>query len=315
MNLFKKNKDGDAKGQAPSSQGGKSHPELQMVGNSAASKPTTPQANIPQQNVMLPDVQYKIAVASGKGGVGKSTVATNLALALAQESAKVGLMDADAYGPSIPTMMGINKQPEVGQDRKLIPLASHDIKLMSIGFMVSEEQAMIWRGPMLHSAIRQFLSDVNWGALDYLIIDLPPGTGDAALSLTQAIPLTGAVIVTTPQDVALADVRRGVAMFEKLNVPILGVVENMSYFICHHCDKRTDIFRTDGGKKISEKLGIPFLGAVPIDPEICTGGDLGVPIVASHPDSSQSEAFRNAANLLEEELREQGLESELEILG
>lgn len=314
MNLFKKDKSGDAKGKAPSSQGGKSHPELQMMGNPAASRTTAPQASVPQQNVMLPDVQYKIAVASGKGGVGKSTVATNLALALAQRSAKVGLMDADAYGPSIPTMMGINKQPEVGQDRKLIPLASHDIKLMSIGFMVSEEQAMIWRGPMLHSAIRQFLSDVNWGELDYLIIDLPPGTGDAALSLTQAIPLTGAVIVTTPQDVALADVRRGVAMFEKLNVPILGVVENMSYFICHHCDKRTDIFRADGGKKISEKLGIPFLGAIPIDPEICTGGDLGVPIVASHPDSSQSEAFRNAANLLVEKLREHGSESELTIL-
>ena len=314
MNLFKKDKGGDAKGQAPSSQGGKSHPDLQMMGNPAASKPTAQQASTPQQNVMIPEVQYKIAVASGKGGVGKSTVATNLALALAQGTAKVGLMDADAYGPSIPTMMGINKQPEVGQDRKLIPLVSHDVKLMSIGFMVSEEQAMIWRGPMLHSAIRQFLSDVNWGELDYLIIDLPPGTGDAALSLTQAIPLTGAVIVTTPQDVALADVRRGVAMFEKLNVPILGVVENMSYFICHHCDKRTDIFRTDGGKKISEKLGIPFLGAIPIDPEICTGGDLGVPIVASHPDSSQSEAFRNAANLLAEELRERGPESELTIL-
>lgn len=315
MKLFKKDKSGDAKGQAPSVQGGKSHPELRMMGNPAASKPTAPQASAPQQNVMLPDVQYKIAVASGKGGVGKSTVATNLALALAQGAAKVGLMDADAYGPSIPTMMGINKQPEVGQDRKLIPLASHDIKLMSIGFMVSEEQAMIWRGPMLHSAIRQFLSDVNWGLLDYLIIDLPPGTGDAALSLTQAIPLTGAVIVTTPQDVALADVRRGAAMFEKLNVPILGVVENMSYFICHHCDERTDIFRADGGKKISEKLAIPFLGAIPIDPEICTGGDLGVPIVASHPDSPQSEAFRNAANLLTAELHERGSESELQILG
>lgn len=315
MNLFKKDKGGPEKGQAPPAQGGKSHPDLQMLGGRAAPKPTAPQASAPQQNVMLSDVQYKIAIASGKGGVGKSTVATNLALALAQGTAKVGLMDADAYGPSIPTMMGINKQPEVGEDRKLIPLASHDIKLMSIGFMVSEEQAMIWRGPMLHSAIRQFLSDVNWGVLDYLIIDLPPGTGDAALSLTQAIPLTGAVIVTTPQDVALADVRRGVAMFEKLNVPILGVVENMSYFICPHCDNRTDIFRADGGKRISEKLDVPFLGAVPIDAEICTGGDLGVPIVASHPDSAQSGAFRNAANLLEEELRQQDPESELEILG
>ena len=316
MNLFKKDKNTDTKDHASPPSRGKSHPELQVVNNPTASRPTAPQAGIPQQqqNVMLPNVQYKIAVASGKGGVGKSTVATNLAIALAQGGAKVGLMDADAYGPSIPTMMGIKQQPQVGTDRKLIPLVRHDIQLMSIGFMVPDEQAMIWRGPMLHSAIRQFLSDVNWGELDYLIIDLPPGTGDAALSLTQAIPLTGAVIVTTPQDVALADVRRGVAMFERLNVPILGVIENMSYFVCPHCDERTDIFRADGGKKISERLRTAFLGQIPIDPDICTGGDLGVPIVASHPDSPQSDAFHSIANLLAEELRDQEPDSELKII-
>ena len=255
-----------------------------------------------------------IAVTGGKGGVGKSTVATNMAIALSQEGAKVGLMDADAYGPSIPTMMGINEQPQLGQDKKIIPLVSHGIKLMSIGFMVSDGQAMIWRGPMLHKAIRDFLTEVNWGELDYLIIDLPPGTGDVALSLTQAIPLTGAVIVTTPQDVALADVRRGAAMFERLEVPILGVIENMSYFLCPHCEERTDIFRADGGKNTSEKLGVSFLGQIPIDAEICTAGDLGVPIVASNSDSPQSAAFRDVANQLAEELRNRGPEDELKII-
>jgi ATP-binding protein involved in chromosome partitioning len=210
--------------------------------------------------------------------------------------------------------MGIKQQPQMGPDKKLIPPVRHDIKLMSIGFMVSEEQAMIWRGPMLHSAIRQFLGDVNWGDLDYLIIDLPPGTGDAALSLSQALPMTGSVIVTTPQDVALADVRRGVAMFERLGVPVLGIVENMSFFVCPHCNERTDIFQKDGGKKMSERLGIPLLGQIPIDPEICTGGDLGVPIVASHPDSPQSASFRDVANQLAEVLQNQGPEDELKIL-
>jgi len=173
---------------------------------------------------------------------------------------------------------------------------------------------MIWRGPMLHSAIRQFLSDVNWGELEYLIIDLPPGTGDAALSLTQAIPLTGAVIVTTPQDVALADVRRGAAMFDRLGVPILGIVENMSCFLCPHCSERTDIFRADGGKKTSDKLGVSFLGRVPLDAEVCTAGDLGVPIVAAHPDSPQSKAFHDVANQLSVELSERGPEDELKII-
>ena len=209
MNLFKKgNKNTDSAKNETAQSAAKGHPELKVISGSQISRPTAPpgtapaqgmpQADTGQHNVQLPDIRYKIAVASGKGGVGKSTVATNLAIALSRGGAKVGLMDADAYGPSIPTMMGISEKPQTSPERKLIPLVRHDIQLMSIGFMVPEEQAMIWRGPMLHSAIRQFLSDVNWGELEYLIIDLPPGTGDAALSLTQAIPLTGAVIVTTP---------------------------------------------------------------------------------------------------------------------
>ena len=291
----------------------KSHPELKVISGSEISGKQASQPS-PQQNIILRNIKYKIAVASGKGGVGKSTVATNLAISLARNGAAVGLMDADAYGPSIPTMMGIKENPRTSPERKLIPLIRHDIKLMSIGFMVPEEQAMIWRGPMLHGAIRQFLSDVDWGELDYLIIDLPPGTGDVALTLTQAIPLTGAVIVTTPQDVALADVRRGVAMFERLGVPILGVIENMSYFLCPHCHEKTEIFRADGGKKTSERLGVTFLGEIPLDAEVCTAGDLGVPIVAGNPASPQSAAFGAAATELDNVLLESGEEDELTIL-
>ena len=300
----------------------KPHPDLKVISGSEISgkrqqrpaQQTTPQQQAPQQNITLPNIKYKIAVASGKGGVGKSTVATNLAISLAQVGAKVGLMDADAYGPSIPTMMGIQENPKTSPERKLIPLVRHDIKLMSIGFMVPEEQAMIWRGPMLHSAIRQFLSDVDWGELDYLIIDLPPGTGDVALTLSQAIPLTGSVIVTTPQDVALADVRRGVAMFERLGVPILGIIENMSYFRCPHCNEKTEIFKADGGKKTSERFGVAFLGEIPLDAEVCTAGDLGVPIVAGHPDSHQAGAFGDVASMLDQVLKESGDEDELTIL-
>ena len=295
----------------------KGHPDLKVISGSQISgrqpqQPTQPQQQ--QQNITLPNIKYKIAVASGKGGVGKSTVATNLAISIANAGGTVGLMDADAYGPSIPTMMGIQEQPKVSPARKLIPLVRHNIKLMSIGFMVPEEQAMIWRGPMLHSSIRQLLSDVEWGELDYLIIDLPPGTGDVALSLTQAIPLTGALIVTTPQDVALADVRRGVAMFERLGVPILGIIENMSYFLCPHCNEKTEIFRKDGGKNTSERFGVAFLGQIPLDAEVCTAGDIGVPIVAGHPESPQSDAFGAVAQELEAVLAESGDDDELTIL-
>ena len=303
-------KKGDEK--KPKSESGsetKGHPDLKVISGSQISG-RQPQ----QQNITLPNIKYKIAVASGKGGVGKSTVATNLAISLANAGGAVGLMDADAYGPSIPTMMGIQEQPKVSPERKLVPLVRHNIKLMSIGFMVPEEQAMIWRGPMLHSSIRQLLSDVEWGELDHLIIDLPPGTGDVALSLTQAMPLTGALIVTTPQDVALADVRRGVAMFERLGVPILGIIENMSYFLCPHCNEKTEIFRKDGGKNMSERFGVEFLGQIPLDAEVCTAGDIGVPIVAGHPESPQSEAFGAVAQELETLLAESGDEDELTIL-
>ncbi len=318
MNLFKKGKKTETKDPGPDKPRTAGHPELKMADAVPTGRPAAPQMGMPHQgqpqNILIPNVKSKIAVASGKGGVGKSTVATNLAIALSQDGAQVGLMDADAYGPSIPTMMGAKEQPQTSPEKKLIPIVRHGIKLMSIGFLVPDEQALIWRGPMLHSAVRQFLGDVIWGELDYLIIDLPPGTGDVALSLTQSVPLTGGVIVTTPQDVALADVRRGAAMFDKLGVPILGVVENMSYFACPHCGERTDIFRRDGGAKTSEKLGTRFLGEIPLDAEVCTAGDLGVPIVASHPDSPQSQAFRNVSHQLVEVLSDQDSDDELKII-
>ena len=316
MRFLKKGEKEKPKSQSSSTT--KGHPELQVVSGSQISgqqpRQPTPQPQQQQQNITLPNIKYKIAVASGKGGVGKSTVATNLAISLANAGSAVGLLDADAYGPSIPTMMGIQEQPKTSPERKIIPLVRHDIKLMSIGFMVPEEQAMIWRGPKLHGAIRQLLGDVDWGELDYLIIDLPPGTGDVALSLTQALPLTGALIVTTPQDVALADVRRGVAMFERLGVPILGIIENMSYFLCPHCNEKTEIFRADGGKNTSERFGVAFLGQIPLDAEVCTAGDIGVPIVAGHPESPQSEAFGAVAKELGVVLEESGEEDELTIL-
>ena len=316
MRFLKKGEKEKPKSQPSSA--AKEHPELQVISGSQISgrqpRQPTPQPQQQQQNITLPNIKYKIAVASGKGGVGKSTVATNLAISLANAGSAVGLLDADAYGPSIPTMMGIQEQPKTSPERKIIPLVRHDIKLMSIGFMVPEEQAMIWRGPMLHGAIRQLLGDVDWGELDYLIIDLPPGTGDVALSLTQALPLTGALIVTTPQDVALADVRRGVAMFERLGVPILGIIENMSYFLCPHCNEKTEIFRADGGRNTSERFGVAFLGQIPLDAEVCTAGDIGVPIVAGHPESPQSEAFGAVAQELGVVLEESGEEDELTIL-
>ncbi len=239
-------------------------------------------------------VRSTIAVASGKGGVGKTTVAVNLAVALAQSGASVGLMDADVYGPNIPIMMGVKQNP-VSQNGKIIPLQAHGVKLMSMGFLVSPEQALIWRGPMLHSAVRQFLTDVEWGALDYLVIDLPPGTGDVQLTLAQSVPLTGGVVVATPQDVALADVIRGIGMFKKLEVPVLGIIENMSYFLCPHCGERTEIFAHGGARQMAEKLGAPFLGEIPLDVSIRVGGDIGAPITAAQPDSPHAQAFRALA--------------------
>ena len=241
---------------------------------------------------MLPGVRNTIAVASGKGGVGKSTVAVNLAVALAEEGASVGLLDADIYGPSIPIMLGVDEQPEVSPDRKMLPLESCGVKLMSIGFLLPDKDtAKVWRGPMVHSALRNFLADTAWGELDYLVVDMPPGTGDAHLTLTQSIPLTGAVIVTTPQEVALEDARKAVTLFEKTSTPILGIVENMSYFIAPDTGKRYDIFRAGGGRAAAEKLSVPLIGEIPIDMTICEGGDAGVPAASSLSSSPQREAF------------------------
>jgi ATP-binding protein involved in chromosome partitioning len=243
---------------------------------------------------LIPGVKHVIAVSSGKGGVGKSTVSVNLAVAMGQSGAKVGLLDADIYGPNIPMMMGIDKTPEQ-KDGKISPAESHGIKLISMGFFVPEDQAVVWRGPMVHTAIQQLFRDVLWGELDYLLIDLPPGTGDAQLTLSQLVPLAGAITVTTPQEVALHDVRKGMMMFQKVNVPLLGIVENMSYFVCGHCGERTEIFAHGGGERAAETLGVPFLGRVPIDPAIREGGDTGRPLVVADPASPQSKAFHGIA--------------------
>ena len=247
--------------------------------------------NIQQHIDLLPDVKTTIAVASGKGGVGKSTVAVNLAVSLALDGAKVGLLDADIYGPSIPLMMGINERP-ILKNQKLEPLVAHGVKVMSIGFLVDPMQAVIWRGPMVSGAVKQFMSDVNWGELDYLIFDLPPGTGDIHLTLVQSIPLSGAVVVTTPQDISLADARKAYAMFQKVNVPVLGIIENMSYYVCRQCGHREDIFHSGGGKKAANELGVPFLGEIPIYTPIRIGSDTGKPIVILEPDSEQSKFIR-----------------------
>lgn len=238
-------------------------------------------------------VKNVVAIASGKGGVGKSTVAVNVAVALAQSGARVGLLDADIYGPNVPTMMGVERLPQP-KDNKLVPADAHGVKLMSIGFLVKPGQPLIWRGPMLHSAIRQFLEDVEWGALDYLVIDLPPGTGDAQLSLAQSVPLSGGVIVTLPQQVSLEDATRGLEMFRQLNVPILGIVENMSYLELPD-GTRMDIFGSGGGEKMAKSTGVPFIGTIPMDASVRVGGDGGMPIVVSAPNSPAAIALKAIA--------------------
>ncbi|MFQ5949515.1 MAG: Mrp/NBP35 family ATP-binding protein [Nitrospiria bacterium] len=250
---------------------------------------------MPSEKGFIPGVKNAIAVSSGKGGVGKSTVSVNLAVALAQTGVRVGLLDADIYGPNIPMMMGI-KTPPTPQGEKISPAENHGVRFISMAFFVPEDTPMIWRGPMVHGAIQQLLRDVTWGDLDYLLVDLPPGTGDAQLSIAQLVPLTGAVIVTTPQEVALLDSKKGLAMFKKVNVPVLGIVENMSYFECPHCREKTEIFSRGGGQAAAEKLGVPFLGEVPIDPAIREGGDKGVPIAVADPASVQTKAFEEITN-------------------
>jgi len=242
----------------------------------------------------LKGVKNVIAVASGKGGVGKSTVAVNLAIALAQDGAKVGLLDADVYGPSIPMMMGIHQRPQL-RDQKIIPLEAFGVKVMSIGFLMDPSKALIWRGPLVSQMITQFLNDVEWGELDYLVIDLPPGTGDVQLTLVQRIPLSGAVIVTTPQDVALADAVKGLAMFREVKTSILGIIENMSFFVCPHCGEPTEIFGSGGGERTATRHDVPLLARIPLEPAVRAGGDQGYPIVVAEPDSPSAEAFRAAA--------------------
>lgn len=252
---------------------------------------------------LLPGVKHTIAVASGKGGVGKSTVSANVAVALAQTGANVGLMDADIYGPNVPMMMGASAPPGK-EGEKIKPADAHGVKIMSMGFFVPGDTAVVWRGPMVHTAIQQFFRDVLWGELDYLLIDLPPGTGDAQLSLSQIVPLTGVVTVTTPQEVALSDVRKGVMMFKKVNVPLLGMIENMSFFLCGHCGERTDIFSFAGGERAAEKFDVPFLGRIPLDPAIRAGGDAGTPLVVADPDSPQTQAFRSVTSALQRRVAE-----------
>ncbi|MBI5562890.1 MAG: Mrp/NBP35 family ATP-binding protein [Deltaproteobacteria bacterium] len=253
-------------------------------------------ANVPQAKKLpdkaaIPGVRNTIAVASGKGGVGKSTVAVNLAMALARSGARVGLLDADVFGPSLPLMMGLHEPLQVTPQEKLVPLEKYGIKLVSVGFMLDEETPLIWRGPLVMQLIKQFLTGVEYGELDYLVIDLPPGTGDVQLTLVQTIPLTGAVIVTTPQDVALIDARRAIRMFQEVGVPVIGIIENMSYFVCPHCNEKSGIFSHGGGEKTSERYQVPLLGQIPIDMAIREGGDNGIPIVEAAPESPHSLAF------------------------
>ncbi|HSE91928.1 MAG TPA: Mrp/NBP35 family ATP-binding protein [Methylomirabilota bacterium] len=241
---------------------------------------------------LIPEVKHTVAVSSGKGGVGKSTVAVNLAIALRMAGAQVGMVDSDVYGPDVPLMLGSRGKPGMFEN-KIIPVEAHGIKMMSIGLLVGDRESLVWRGPMIHSFIQQMLRDVMWGALDYLVFDMPPGTGDAQLSLSQVIPLSGVVMVTTPQDVALLDVRKAVGMFQRLNVPILGIVENMSWFACPHCGERTEIFGDKGGRRLAEEYGVPLLAQLPLDPETRKGGDEGVPITLRRPDAPQARAFRD----------------------
>lgn len=248
--------------------------------------------------ISLPNVKNLIAVASGKGGVGKSTVTVNLAVALAATGARVGLLDADIYGPSIPLMMGTRKERVFQDGAKLLPIEKYGIKMMSMGYAVEEGKPVIWRGPMVHGALTQFLSQTQWGELDYLLVDMPPGTGDAQLTMSQSAPVSGAVIVTTPQEVSLIDARKGLAMFQSVKIPILGIVENMSGFVCGHCEEVTQIFSQGGGQKLADESNVDFLGALPLDPRVSVAGDEGMPVVLKNPDSEVAKRYKLMAGKL-----------------
>jgi len=264
--------------------------------------PEQPQRRMARGPAGVPGVAHVIAVASGKGGVGKSTVAANLALALVSLGHRVGLMDCDVYGPSIPLMLGLHARPESTEDKRIIPLQTFGLKVISLGLFIEDQTPVIWRGPMINKLLTQFLREVEWGELDFLVLDLPPGTGDAQLTITQQVPLTGGVIVTTPQDVALLDVKRGVTMFQQVNTPVLGVIENMSYHICSGCGERAELFGHGGGAVMAEQFHIPFLGEIPLVRDIREAGDTGKPIVVANPEHPQSRAFRAIAERIVAEI-------------
>ncbi|MGI9104903.1 MAG: Mrp/NBP35 family ATP-binding protein [Pyrinomonadaceae bacterium] len=284
-----------------------------------ASVKVTMDAEVPKgrgltEKVTVPGVRNIVAVSSGKGGVGKSTVAVNVAVALAQDGARVGLMDADVYGPNAPLMLGVTaSQPEV-VGNKLLPVKAHGIRMMSMAILKPGDEPMIFRGPILHGLVRQFLQDVLWGELDYLIVDMPPGTGDVQLSLAQLVPVQGAVLVTTPQEVAVADVRRALRMFETVAVPVLGIVENMSYFVAPDTGNRYNIFGAGGGQRLADAYDVPFLGAIPLGLDVRAGGDEGVPIVVGHPDSPQAQAFRHVAEEVARQVSIEALKPELKVI-
>ncbi len=260
---------------------------------------------------LIPTIKNVIPIASGKGGVGKSTVSANLALALSHSGARVGLMDADVYGPSIPTILGISAQPEVDAQNRITPIVQHGVKVISMGFFMKPEEAVVWRGPMLHKTVQQFLGGVLWGELDYLLVDLPPGTGDVQLSLCQSIPITGAVIVSTPQDVALNVAQKAITMFKKLNAPVLGIIENMSAYVCPHCGKQDEVFGSGGARQIAQRLDIPFLGEIPLATPIRIASDQGTPIVLTEPESPSAKAFVAAAEALAAQVSIRAMQGEL----
>ena len=280
-----------------------SHSHGGGVQPAASHRPPQGGQNPMSKQAEIPGIAAIIAVASGKGGVGKSTTALNLALGLRDQGLRVGLLDADIYGPSVPRLTGIREKPQLNADRKMIPITRFGLSIMSIGFLVEEDTAMIWRGPMVMSAITQMLRDVAWGALDVLVVDMPPGTGDAQLTLAQNVPLKGAIIISTPQDLSLIDARRGLAMFKKVNVPVLGIIENMSYFQCPHCGTRSDIFGHGGARHEAEKLGVPFLGEIPLHMSIRATSDAGTPVVDSEPDGPHAAIYRAIAAKVREQLQ------------